>query len=323
MYTADTWPIAANMLVFGDRAPDGSPLLEAPATLWARHLAQVADLEFTSVDPTDAWLSIGELTDARFAELRAVLDDTGLTVPSISTTRRSVVDTRDGERFLGLGHAVIDRAAELGAQVVSFGFMQALTPAQREATWFWLADGHHDPADDSPVRALALERIRELGRHADEVGLRLSLEMYEDTFLGTADRAVGFVTDVGMANVGLNPDLGNLIRLHRPLEDLESAFAKVLPWTNFWHIKNYLRDEDPATGTVMTAPVPLVMGFANYRPQVLRAVELGFDGPFVVEHYGSDSLGVAAMNRDYLRQVLRSARLDERSGPVADDGGAA
>lgn len=317
MHTADTWPIAANMLSFGDRAADGTPLLEAPASVWASQLQQVADLDFAWVDPTDAWLSIGDLDDRRFADLQRVLDDTGLSVPSISTTRRSVVDARDGERFLALGHAVIDRAAELGSEVVSFGFMQALTEAQRTATWFWLQDGHHDPADDSPVRTLALERIRELGHHAAEVGLRLSLEMYEDTFLGTAARAVRFATDVGLDNVGLNPDLGNLIRLHRPLENVDEAFALVLPLTNFWHIKNYLRDEDPATGTVMTAPVPLVMGYANYRPQILRAVELGFDGPFVCEHYGSDSLGVAAINRDYVRQVLRSARLEERRGEPA------
>ena len=29
---------------------------------------------------------------------------------------------------------------------------------------------------------------------------------------------------------------------------------KLLPHTNYWHVKNYLRDEDPATGQVMTLP---------------------------------------------------------------------
>ena len=36
-----------------------------------------------------------------------------------------------------------------------------------------------------------------------------------------------------------------------------------------------------------------------------KAVEAGFDSPFLVEHYGGDGLGVCAQNRDYIRQILR------------------
>lgn len=308
-HTAEDWPIAANMLSFGSVAEDGTPLLEANADVWAAQLQEVVALGFEWVDPTDAWLSIGELSDARFAEFVTVLNDVGLRVPSVSTTRRSVVDAENGERYLAIGHRIIDRAPELGATVVNFGFMQALTPAQRQALWFWLEDGYHDPDDDSPLREVALERIRELGRHAAEVGVQISLEMYEDTFIGTPERAARFCEDVGLENVGLNPDLGNIVRLHRPIDDIPAMFDAVLPQTNFWHIKNYLRDEDPRTGQVFTAPVPLVMGVINYRSIILKALKLGFTGPFVVEHYGSDSLGVAAMNREYIRQVLRSAGL--------------
>ncbi|WP_159791866.1 sugar phosphate isomerase/epimerase family protein [Puerhibacterium puerhi] len=307
MRTADTWPIAANMLSFGSTTADGTPNLEAPAESWRSQLQQVADLGFTDVDPTDAWLSIGELSDARFGELLAVLKEVGLAVPSVSTTRRSVVDAKRGDDYLRIGHAIIDRAPALGAEVVNFGFMQDLTPAQQKALWFWLAEGHHDPVDDPAARDEAIRRIRELADHAAEVGVAISLEMYEDTFIGTPDLAVRFVQDVDRENVGLNPDLGNLVRLHRPIEDIPTMFEKVLPFTNFWHIKNYTRDEDPTTGTYATHPAPLVSGVVNYRNHIRRALELGFEGVFVCEHYGSDSLGVAALNREYIRGVLRSA----------------
>ena len=307
MRTADTWPIAANMLSFGSTTADGTPNLEAPAESWRSQLQQVADLGFTDVDPTDAWLSIGELSDARFGELLAVLKEVGLAVPSVSTTRRSVVDAKRGDEYLRIGHAIIDRAPALGAEVVNFGFMQDLTPAQQKALWFWLAEGHHDPVDDPAARDEAIRRIRELADHAAEVGVAISLEMYEDTFIGTPDLAVRFVQDVDRENVGLNPDLGNLVRLHRPIEDIPTMFEKVLPFTNFWHIKNYTRDEDPTTGTYATHPAPLVSGVVNYRNHIRRALELGFEGVFVCEHYGSDSLGVAALNREYIRGVLRSA----------------
>lgn len=307
MHTADTWPIAANMLSFGSTAADGTPNVDAPAESWRAQLQQVADLGFTEVDPTDAWLSVGELSDSRFAELLTVLDETGLTVPSVSTTRRSVVDAERGDDYLRFGHTIIDRAPQLGAEVVSFGFMQALTPAQERALWFWLAEGHHDDLEDAGRYGLAVRRVQELADHARQTGVQISLEMYEDTYLGTPDLAVRFLRDVDRENVGLNPDLGNLVRLHRPIEDIPTMFEKVLPATNFWHIKNYTRDEDPATGTYATHPTPLVQGVVNYRTVIRRALEVGFEGVFVCEHYGSDSLGVAAMNRDYIRSVLRGA----------------
>ncbi|MFI2293682.1 sugar phosphate isomerase/epimerase family protein [Isoptericola sp. NPDC019571] len=307
MRTADTWPIAANMLSFGSTAADGTPNVDAPAESWRGQLQQVADLGFADVDPTDAWLSIGEMTDARFAELLVVLKEVGLAVPSVSTTRRSVVDATRGEDYLRFGHTIIDRAPALGAEVVNFGFMQALTPAQEKALWFWLAEGHHDDLADAENRDLAVRRIRELADHAAEVGVQVSLEMYEDTYIGTPDLAVRFLEDVDRDNVGLNPDLGNLVRLHREIEDIPTMFAKVLPHTNFWHIKNYTRDVDLATGAYATHPTPLVQGVVNYRVMIRQALELGFEGVFVCEHYGSDSLGVAALNREYIRGVLRSA----------------
>lgn len=307
MRTAENWPIAANMLSFGSTTADGTPNVAAPAESWRDQLQQVADLGFTHVDPTDAWLSIGELTDSRFAELLTVLKETGLSVPSVSTTRRSVIDAQRGEDYLRFGHTIIDRAPELGAEVVSFGFMQALKPDQERALWFWLAEGHHDDLDDKDAYDLAVARIRELADHARDVGVQVSLEMYEDTYIGTPDLAVRFAHDVDRDNVGLNPDLGNLVRLHRPIEDIPAMFEKVLPLTNFWHIKNYTRDFDPATGAYATHPTPLVQGVVNYRAVIRRALELGFEGVFVCEHYGSDSLGVAAINREYIREVLRGA----------------
>jgi sugar phosphate isomerase/epimerase len=184
--------------------------------------------------------------------------------------------------------------------------MQDLLPAQQKALWFWLEEGYHDP-DDQAVRAVAVARIRELAEHAAAVGIEISLEMYEDTYIGTPDEAVAFLRDVDHPAVGLNPDLGNLVRLHREIEDIPTMHAKVLPYTNFWHIKNYLRDIDPASGVVTSFPVPLVMGIINYRQQIRLALKHGFSGPFVCEHYGSDSLGVAALNREYIKGVLRSA----------------
>jgi sugar phosphate isomerase/epimerase len=302
-WTAETWPVAAAMLAFGSTDSSGGPIQDADPEEWARQLRLVRRMGFTEVDPTDTWVRIGDLDDARLEDFRVVLAEAGLTIPAISTSRRSVMDPERGEEYLAYSHRLLDRAAALDIPIVSFGFFQAFTPAQEKALWFWLEQGWQD--DESPeARALAASRIRELAEHAASNGQQITLEMYEDTYVGTCDSAVAFLQEVDHPACGLNPDIGNFIRLHRPMEPVTQMFEKVLPYSNYWHVKNYLRDEDPATGAVMTFPVPMDMGLINYRTAIARGLELGFRGPFLCEHYGSDSLGVIAKNMTYVRGIL-------------------
>jgi sugar phosphate isomerase/epimerase len=302
-WTADTWPIAAAMLAFGSADSRGGPIQDADPEEWARQLRLVSRLGFTEIDPTDTWVRIGDLDDARLEDFRGVLADAGLTIPAVSTSRRSVMDPEHGPEYLDYSHRLLDKAAALDIPMVSFGFFQAFTPAQEKALWFWLEEGWQD--DESPeVRAVAASRIRELAEHAAANGQQITLEMYEDTYVGTCDSAVAFLAEVDHPACGLNPDIGNFIRLHRPIEPVPQMLEKVLPHANYWHVKNYLRDEEPSTGAVMTFPVPMEMGLINYRAAIGRALELGFRGAFLCEHYGSDSLGVIAKNRLYVREIL-------------------
>ena len=302
-FTATTWPIAAAMLPFGSTDSRGGPIHDAPAEEWARHLRMVRRLGFSEVDPTDTWVRVADLEPARLEELRDVLRDTGLTVPAVSTSRRSVMDPEHGAAHLAYTHRLLDAAAALDVPVVSVGFFQAFTPAQQRALWFWLADGwRDDPAPEARARAAAL--IRELAAHAAANGQQLTLEMYEDTYVGTCDAAVAFLEEVDHPACGLNPDLGNLIRLHRPIEPVQDMLDKVLPHANYWHVKNYARDEDPATGQVMTFPVPMELGLIDYRSAIGQALDVGFRGAFLCEHYGNDAVTIIGRNRAYIRDIL-------------------
>jgi sugar phosphate isomerase/epimerase len=301
--TRENWPIAAAMLPFPSTLPDGTSVQEQTAEGWLATLEEVADAGFEHFDPTDSWLRIADLSPRRLEEFVETARVAGLAIPAVTTARRSVIDPESGEDNLAYSHRVIDAAATVGARTVSFGFLPRLTAAQRKALWFWTAPGARDP-DDAQVWKLAVSRLRELAAHADEVGVDVSLEMYEDTYLGTADSAVRFVKDVDHPRVGLNPDLGNLLRLHRPVEPWESMAEKTLPLANYWHVKNYFRAEDATTGHIVTIPAPLELGVMNYRRAVRMAVDSGFRGAFCVEHYGGDGLSVSATNREYLRRIL-------------------
>lgn len=299
----ENWPIAACMHGFAAVAADGTRLHDAAAETWDGVFAQIERLGFTAVEIADSHIRPSELDSCRRTELKQIADSHGVELISVHVQRQSVIEPNRGEENLAYAHRVIDAAVELGMTVFSTGLHQPFTEAQRKALWFWTAQGPVDP-DDAQTRALAVRRLRELGEHAASVGLPMALEMYEDTYLGTADSAVRLIEEIGLENVGLNPDIGNLVRLHRPIEDWREMHEKTLPYANYWHVKNYIRDEAADGSWQIAVPTSMELGLINYRAMVARAIELGFSGPFLMEQYGGDSLGVCATNRDYLRTLL-------------------
>lgn len=301
-YTAGNWPIAAAMLPFPGTSARGTHVNDADSSVWAAALAEVKDSGFANADLTDSWLRPGDLSPDRLAEFRQTAEDVGIGIPAISAIRRSVIEEANWEANLAYSHRTIDAAAELGCEVVSVGLHQAITPEQQKQLWFWTVEGHKDPAGDQECWTNAVTRLRELGRHAAEVGVLVSLEMYEDTYLGTSDSSVQLVQDIGLTNVGLNPDLGNLIRLHRPIEDWREMVAKTMPYANYWHVKNYIRDEDVARNSYTTMPAPMESGLINYREAFKVALASGYQGIICTEHYGGDGLSVTASNQEYLRR---------------------
>ena len=303
-FNRDNWPIAAAMINFPGVLPDGSRVQEHSVEQWAATLQQVVDAGFTELDPTDSWLRVADLAPSRRREFMGLVKTLGLTIPAISTTRNSsVIAPQHSDRNLDYCHRVLDTAAEIGAGAVSFGLFGPLTEEQQKQLWFWTAEGLKNP-DDPATYQKAVSRIRELGKHAESLGLEVSLEMYEDTYIGTADGAVRFVNDVDVPAVGINADIGNLVRLHRPVEHWSSMIDKLAPYARYWHVKNYMRIEDPARGLYASYPTSLALGVINYRMAVQKAIACGFSSAFLCEHYGGDGLSVCAMNRDYLRTIL-------------------
>ncbi|SCL32145.1 Sugar phosphate isomerase/epimerase [Micromonospora rhizosphaerae] len=306
VWTAEQWPIGAALIQFPARTRDGITVEDAGPTEWARVLGEVTACGFEHVDLTDTWLRPGDLTDGQREDLVRTLKDADLGVTAISVVRRSILDPEHGEANVDYALRTVEAAAGIGTGVVSLGLHRPLTAQQRAAEWFWTQPGAVDQQRDEASFDLAVARFSRIARHAASLGIQLSLEMYEDTLLGTAEDAVALVQAIGMPNVGLNPDIGNLIRLHRPIDDWEQMHLKTLPYANYWHVKNYYRDHDPATGAYFTVPAPAESGLISYRRAIEIALEAGFQGPISVEHYGGDGLSVSARNRDYLRGILRA-----------------
>lgn len=313
-YTADTWPITAALLQFPGTDASGRNAQDAEASVWEGVFREVKAAGFANVDFFDSWVRPGDLSSARLDELKLAATSVGIGAPAISAIRRSVIDEANWEDNLAYSHRTLEAAAQLGCEVVSFGLHQALTPEQKRQLWFWTVDGHRDPVGDPETWGKAVHRLQELGRHAAELGLLMSLELYEDTYLGTGDSAVQLVQDIGLSNVGLNPDIGNLVRLHRPIEAVQELIAKTVPYANYWHVKNYARDEDLARGYFVAVPAPMETGLISYREAFKTALAFGFQGIICTEHYGGDGLSVSATNQDYLRSKILPKTADYALG---------
>lgn len=279
---------------------------DADPQVWDDMFAQIEDVDFNLAELADSHVRPADLEPSRRDEFLSIAKSHGVGIPSVHLQRQSVIMPGHEERNLEYAHRTIDAAAEWGMEVFSTGLHQPFSEAQKKALWFWTAEGPKDP-DDPEVWNAAVTRLRELGKHAGELGLRMSLEMYEDTYLGTADSAVRLVEEIGLDNVGLNPDVANLIRLHRPVEDWRELFAKTLPYANYMHVKNYTRDEAGDGSWATSVPSTMETGLINYRQVFRDAVALGFDGIILMEQYGGDSLGVCATNQKYVRTLLPKA----------------
>ncbi|MBK0419558.1 sugar phosphate isomerase/epimerase [Leucobacter sp. CSA1] len=305
------------MLGFDTELADGTPLHDAGAEEWHAVLGEAAAVGFDAVEIADSHIRPGDLSPSALGDLGDVARETGVDLLSLHVQRRSVIMPGLGQENLAYAHRSIDAAAELGIEVFSTGLHRPFTEAQRRSLWFWTAPGASDP-DDPEIRELAVTRLRELGSHAASVGLEMSLEVYEDTYCGTADSAIALIEDIGLDNVGLNPDVGNLVRLHRPVDDWRETYRRLLPHANYWHLKNYARDEAGDGSWWTSTPSTLELGVINYRQVVRWARELGYEGHYTMEQYGGDSLGVCAVNRRYLEGLLADQANLGRISPLPE-----
>ena len=149
-WTRETWPIAAAMIQYPNVLADGRSVQEQSVEEWAATLDDVVDAGFTELDPTDSWLRLADLSPARRDDFMALARSLGLTVPAISTSRRSVIDAVHGDAYLAYCHRVIDTAKAIGAGAVSFGLFEPLTEEQKKALGLWTVEGAKNP--DDPAR---------------------------------------------------------------------------------------------------------------------------------------------------------------------------
>jgi sugar phosphate isomerase/epimerase len=295
-------PIAGSTLALAQKGVTGKVAIDGGSRLWSSELSRLARRGFDMVDFVDAWFPLDGMPGKALDELRSVIADQGMRLVGVSVVRCSVIDPDHGAENLGRVLRSVDAAAHLGAPVMSIGFHRPLTEEQKSGP-FWMQQAPRDERTDEHWR-LAADRVRTVADRCARYDISLSLELYEGTLLGDARGALRILEAVGRENVGVNPDLGNLVRVPEPIDEpWHETIALCAGRINYWHLKNYVRLEHPS-GLVLSAPSPLGSGEIDYRLALALARAGGYQGPLCIEHYGGDSIWEMEQGREYLATLL-------------------
>jgi sugar phosphate isomerase/epimerase len=293
---------------------------------WERALRGLARIGFEAIDLVDGWLRFDLLNDAGLAGLGTAIRDAGLRLAGASVIRASMLDPDNGPANLARTLRAVHAAQVLGAPVLSIGFHRPLRGDQLSGP-FWLVPHPEDDASDAGFdRAAGL--LRQVCARAAAHGITVALELHESTLLDRSQRALRLIDGAGAANLGVNLDLGNLVRVPGPLaEPWQDTARQLAPHVCYWHVKNYLRLGHPATGPVTSAPVAVGEGEIDYRQALRIVLGAGYPGPLCVEHHHGDALWALASGREYLLAVLADlvagGELDDDGEPAAGAGQAA
>ncbi len=254
---------------------------------------------FEGVELNPRWLDFQAWTTDELRALHSEASAHGLVFSGINVSRCILTRTNDAARHYTMVVRAIEAAPVLGAPVVTISLSMPTLPGPERP----VLRGCEAPDEEFQE---SVELVRRLAEQAAHANTRLSLELHDDGLLDTPERCVEFLRRVDRANVGVNPDVGNICRGPGPLPDWRAAFAQLAPHANNWHVKNY-RD---------TKPAPLGEGDIDYDVAFPIMRHAGYDGWVSIEGYSGDVLRSQLEGLDYLKQLAEreaaAARTHER-----------
>ena len=199
-------------------------------------------------------------------------------------------------------------AARLGARVVNLTLPGPGSGAGRSGVPSEYLVGARRPLGSgrgrprSEYEALA-GVVGELAEACAAHGITVSLEVHQNSYIEDSDSALYLLGLIDRANVGLNPDLGNILWARAiPYESCEDAIERLAPHAVYVHMKNLRRVFMPGLDRAAFVRTSLLeRGDIDWRwaIEVLRAA--GFGGYLTFE-------GDYAEGWDFRRAMERNAR---------------
>jgi sugar phosphate isomerase/epimerase len=278
-----------------------------PKELRPRYLKAVKEAGFAGVE-IPATTALGA-TEAAAKELRQELEEAGL--PAVCVRAGGpVANPRAGAATMAKLLDAIRFASWMGAGVVNgvYGTLPTYPggPGSRHVGEP-VSQGSSRTATEYDFERTA-ERIREAARLAADLGITISIEVHQGSYADNSWSALHLLDLIGMPNVGLNPDLGNIYwQYEEPEETSEAAIVAMAPKAVYWHCKDLVKVHVPELHRSIYLRVPLGEGDIDYRFAIAAMVDAGYEGYCAVEGAREgDQLTKDARSAAYVRTILAS-----------------
>lgn len=140
----------------------------------------------------------------------------------------------------------------------------------------------------------AVEGVRELGAHADQLGLEIALELepFPLSIVNTVDKMDSFLTEVAQPQVKANVDISHLALARDPPEKIAKLAGRI------GHV--HLSD---CNGT-KHGDLPPGRGVVDFPPYLKALADAGFDGTLSIELEYSPEPGKIV---DWVREAYQSS----------------
>lgn len=126
--------------------------------------------------------------------------------------------------------------------------------------------------------------FRDLARIAADAGVEISIEVHQHSIVDNSWSALHLLELIDQPNVGINPDLGNILWTYDvPEETSEQAILALAPKAKYWHCKNLRRVHIPENKHTIFLRMPLPNGDIDYRFAISAMAAAGYQGYLAVE----------------------------------------
>jgi sugar phosphate isomerase/epimerase len=249
----------------------------------------------------------GEVTEAAAREFGAELRDAGLPVVCVRGGG-PIAHPREGAKVRERMRQVVQYAAGIGASVVNTTIVTPATQPNGPG-----AERRGEPVSQGASRYASeadfvetAKQLREVGKQAADNGLDVSIEIHQGSIADNSWSGLRLVELIGLPNVGVNPDLGNIFwQFDEPEETAEQAIVALAPKAKYWHCKNLKKVHFPQLQKAVFLRVPLDLGDIDYRFAIAAMLEAGYQGYMAVEGANTgDQLSQDSRSAQYARQLI-------------------
>ena len=284
----------------------------APVEARRRFFSFARDLGAEGVEVEDTWLPFAEMSDAELSELREEAASFGLSVAALKLGRNNLCLPDERDRNLERTLRALEIASTLKTEIVTSSLTGGKTVSDPNKVILQLGTarsvGSSREASQEDYDQTAV-RLQQVADAAAEKGLKFALEIHQRSIADNSKAILRLLEMVGRPNVGINPDLANVLWSYNiPEESWADTIQNTAGKMIFWHIKNMRRVYLPELDRSVFIRTNVPDGEIDFRYAIEVAHAAGFAGYISVEgNMGTvgDDFHHSAISIGYLRSIIQ------------------